>query len=166
MEGKSNIELIYEYTKSVVSAQSDSLNRLDTKFSAFLGFSGILLRFALNLPDNSGLNVWLGLNILQVLKVLVCTFAGASVLFSAIGLTAKNRGTTVDPKILMGDDWYWESEERCRAFIVNTWIVTTDEYQETGRKKGQNLNLTIWLFCIATLLFAVDVAASSFLSSD
>lgn len=160
MEEKSNIELIYDYTKTVISAQSESLNRLDTKLSAFLGFSGLLLRFALSLPSNSVFNLC------QVLKVLVCVFAGASILSSAIGLTAKIRGTTVDPKILMGDDWYWESEERCRAFIVNTWIVTTDEYEETGKKKGQNLNRTIWLFCIATILFAVDIAASSFLRSE
>lgn len=132
---------------------------MDTKLSAFLGFSVILLRFALNLPDNSVFDV------IKVLKVLVCLFAGASVLFSAIGLTAKNRGTTVDPKVLMGDDWYWESEEKCRAFIVNTWIVATDEYEAAGKKKGQNLNLTIWLFCIATILFAVDIGALSFLSS-
>jgi hypothetical protein len=161
MEKKSNIQLIYDYTKSLVSDQSNSLNRLDTKLSAFLGFSALLLRFALNLPDDAANNVCQ-----VVVKVLVCVFAGASVLFSAMGLTAKTRGTTVDPKVLMGDDWYWEPEERCKAFIVNTWIVATDEYEAVGKKKGQKLNLTIWLFCIATILFAVDIGASSFWSSE
>jgi hypothetical protein len=34
-----NTELIYKYTESLLKTQSESLNRLDTKLSAFLAFN-------------------------------------------------------------------------------------------------------------------------------
>jgi hypothetical protein len=47
-----NTELIYKYTESLLKDQSESLNRLDTKLSAFLAFAGVLVGFVGNLPGN------------------------------------------------------------------------------------------------------------------
>lgn len=55
----SNIELIYSYTESLIKAQEESLNRLDTKLSAFLAFAGVSLRFAVGFCCKNGVS-WVG----------------------------------------------------------------------------------------------------------
>lgn len=44
-----NTDLIYSYTQELRKLQNESLNRLDTKMSVFLAFTGVLVRFASDL---------------------------------------------------------------------------------------------------------------------
>lgn len=163
-EQHSNIELIYSYTESLIKAQEESLNRLDTKLSAFLAFAGVSLRFAIDLPNKSALA---GIPALVastslLLKQLAIGLSVLSIIVSVWGLTARMRGSVVNPETLMSDRWYWEEAERCKAFIVNTWVKTEREYKAIGLRKGKNLNLAIKLICEAAIAFALNVSLLSF----
>lgn len=163
-EEESNIELIYSYTESLIKAQEESLNRLDTKLSAFLAFAGVSLRFAVDLPNKSTLiqTPELVTHISLLLKLFACGLSVTSILVSAWGLTARMRGSVITPETLMSDEWYWEEAERCRAFIIGEWIKTEREYKKTGLRKGKNLNQAIKLICGAAIAFALDVVLLSF----
>lgn len=157
-EEASNVELIYSYTEALVKAQEESLNRLDTKLSAFLAFAGVSLRFVVDLPNNSqleGMPIWVTDSSL-VLKTFSCVFCVLSITVCVLGLTAKMRGVTVDPEVLMNDTWYWTHPSRCRAFVINTWINASKEYQTLGQKKGKTLNFAIRLIFAAAIAFALD----------
>jgi hypothetical protein len=163
-EKNSNVELIYSYTESLIKAQEESLNRLDTKLSAFLAFAGVALRFAIDLPNKSTLTQTpeLVTIISLLLKLSACGLSVASILVSAWGLTARMRGSVVSPETLMSDKWYWEEAQRCRAFIINTWIRTEREYKKIGSRKGKNLNLAIKIICGSAIAFALDIVLLSF----
>ncbi len=74
-----NTELIYKYTESLLKSQSESLNRLDTKLSAFLAFTGVLVRFV---GDLSGKVTVYGLTCYSCtfLQILAYISLGASAL--------------------------------------------------------------------------------------
>ena len=160
---ESNIDLIYSYTEALIKSQEDSLNRLDTRLGAFLAFSGVILKFATDLPVHPQLESLdnLACNTCFLLKMLVCSFATAAILVSTLGLTAKLRGCVVNPKSLMNDEWYFADKERCKAFIVNTWIQTEQEYNSLGIEKGKRLNLTVQLICAAAIAFELNTALLS-----
>jgi hypothetical protein len=157
-EERSNVELIYNYTEALLKIQGESLNRLDTKLSAFLAFAGVSLRFVVDLPNKSALinlPIWVA-NISLVLKTLACIFCVLSITVCVLGLTAKMRGITVEPEVLMNDTWYWEEPAHCQAFIINTWINASKEYKTVGQKKGKTLNFAIGLIFAAAITFASD----------
>jgi hypothetical protein len=104
------LDTIYKYTESHIKAQEDSLNRLDVRFSTFIGFSGVLIRLAVDLPDNA------------CIKFGVCFFALATIIISSIGLTAKKTGGAAHPETLMTDEWFEKEEAYHQAYIVNGWM--------------------------------------------
>lgn len=153
MEKGNPLDTIYKYTESHIKAQEDSLNRLDLRFSTFIGFAGVLIRLAIDLPENTN----------HCLKIGVCLFGTLTILFSAVGLTAKQTGGAAHPEILMKDDWFEKEEAYHQAYIINGWIEVIREYEKIAKIKGQRLNLIVVLFTIATTLYAIDVGlATSF----
>lgn len=151
-----NISLAYEYTESVYKARNEALDNLNGRLGTFLGFGGLLLRFAADLP---GLNT--GCLTCLILKAIVCGFSAASIFAIATGLTSNPIGTIVKPRELMTDYWYNESDERCRAYITNTWVEAIELFEEAAIKKGKRLNLAIWLLALATIAFALDIIIAS-----
>lgn len=101
-----NTELIYSYTEALLKSQSESLNRLDTKLSVFLAFTGVLVRFV---TDLSGEVTVQGLTCYSciLLQILAYVSLGASALVLCLGLTARLRGRVISPKALMRDEWYF-----------------------------------------------------------
>jgi hypothetical protein len=89
-----NTELIYKYTESLLKTQSESLNRLDTKLSAFLAFTGVLIKFVSDLS---------GKVTIQNLPCYSCTFLiisaytslGTAAFMPCLGLTARLRGSVI-----------------------------------------------------------------------
>ncbi|MEG4960211.1 hypothetical protein [Microcoleus sp. K4-B3] len=159
--GSTNIHLAYEYTESVYKARKEDLDNQNGKLGTFLGFGGLLLRFAADLPgENTGCLTCL------ILKVMVCGFSAASIFACATGLTSNKLGHIVKPKDLMTDYWYNLSEERCRAYIINTWVEAIEVFEEAAIKKGQRLNIAIWLLAIATIAFALDLIIASVLTGS
>lgn len=145
MEKNHPLDTVYKYTESHLKAQEDSLNRLNARFSTFIGFSSVLIRLALDLPNST----WI--------KFGVCGFAVLTIIFSSVGLTAKKTGGAAHPETLMTDEWFEREEAYHQAYIINGWIDVIHEYEEIAKRKGTRLNLIIWLFTIATVFYAVGV---------
>jgi hypothetical protein len=165
-ENHTNIDLIYEYTESVFKNISDNIDKLNTRLTTVIGFSGILLRFAADLPnrgiifDFPLLHIhieWLSL----VLKIGVCLSLLLCVCLSAWGLAPKKGAGTMVPPGKLLDEWYYETDERCKLYIAKSWRVGIEQLDSGRLKKAQNLNLAVWLLIVATILFAVDIAISA-----
>jgi hypothetical protein len=163
-EKRSNIDLIYGCTEALLKSQRESLTRLDTKLSAFLALSGVMLRLTFDFPVLSDPARFghLTCNTCHLLKVLTYVSLITAVFVSSFGLTAQPKGkTTVRPDVLMEDDWYWEEEERCKAWIVKGWIETEKEYVKLGLAKVKKLNATIFLICLAVVFIGVNLILST-----
>ena len=163
-EKRSNINLIYSYTEAVLKSQMESLNRLDTKLSAFLALSGVMLRLVFDvpfLPDPAKI-YYLTCNTCNLLKISVYGCLIEAVFVSSSGLRAQPRGKTLAPKVLMEDKWYWEEEERCKAWIVQGWIVIEKEYLKLGLEKAKRLNTAILLICIAVAALGTNFILLTF----
>ena len=152
-----NTELIYQYTESLLKNQSESLNRLDTKLSVFLAFTGVLVRFVDTLS---------GKVTVDGLPCYTCIFLGliayvslaVSALLLCLGLTAKLRGTVISPKTLMRDEWYFADRADILDYIISAWIEAENEYKQLGFEKARKLNLAVSL--IATALISLTISAS------
>ncbi|RCJ42380.1 hypothetical protein A6770_35020 [Nostoc minutum NIES-26] len=155
----SNIDLIYDYTADLIKSQRDSITRLDTKLSTFLAFGGLTLRFALSLHSNSLIKSLESLPemLCLIFKILSCGLALCCVIICGIGLTAKMRGITVDPKELMKDELFNRKEETNKGYIVSGWIKITDEYEMLGKEKGEDLNLAIIFIILSIVAVSINI---------
>ncbi len=154
--GSTNIRLAYEYTESVFKDRDEALNNLNGRLETFLGLGGLLLKLTASLPGNN-----IDCPTCLILKVIAFVLCTASVIVSATGLTSNPIGTIVKARELMTDYWYYQSEERCRAYITNTWVAAIEVFDEAAIKKGKRLNLAIWLLAVATIAFASDIIIAS-----
>jgi hypothetical protein len=151
-----NTELIYKYTEALLKEQSESLNRLDTKLSAFLAFTGVLVRFV---GDLSGTVTVHGLtcNTCTLLKIVAYISLGTSAFLLCLGLTAKLRGKVISPKTLMRDEWYFSDRNEISDYIISAWIEAEKEYEQLGFAKGRKLTVSVWLIALA--LVSVTLSA-------
>jgi hypothetical protein len=152
-----NTGLIYSYTEALLKAQSESLNRLDTKLSAFLAFTGVLVRFV---SDLSGKVTVHGLTCYSciLLQLLAYISLGSSALILCLGLTARLRGSVISPKALMRDEWYFADSHEISDYIISGWIEAENEYEQLGFEKGRKLNRAVWLIVLA--LISITISAS------
>ena len=147
------VKTIYEYTQRLLTEEGESLTRIDNKVGIFIGFSGILIRLAYDLPHQTF--------ILFLLRCAVCIFAVLSIAVSSLGLLSKPSGNVVDPKELMSDDWFFEMEvDDHQAYITNGYIETLDEFEILLAKRRLVLAYVISFFVIASCLFGLAVCIS------
>jgi hypothetical protein len=161
-----NIGLIYEYTENVVKSVGDNIEKLNTRLASVIGFSGILLRFVADLP-NTGIKIdcpFLNIHLQSlclVLKLGVCFLLACCICLSAMGLAPKGGSGTMVPPGMLLDEWYFETDERCRLYIVKSWRVGLENLDSSRIKKAWNLNIAVLLLILATALFALDIALSA-----
>lgn len=148
-DNSGKLDTIYKYTQELLKEYESSLNRLDTKIAGFIGFSGVLIRLALDLPTDS--------EIKSVLRGFICGLSALTVLISTFGLVAKPSGVVADPKNLM-DRFFNKPQEWHQAYIINGWVDTLDEYKHVARKKIKTLSRAILSFVGAIVLFGIAVA--------
>ncbi len=144
----SNTELIYRYTESLLKSQSDSLNRLDTKISGFLAFTGVLVRFVGELSGQITVGGYICYSC-TLLQFLAYVSLGASALILCLGLTSGLRGRVISPKALMEDKWYFADRSDISEYIISGWIDAEKEYKRLGFEKGRKLNIAVWLIAIS-----------------
>jgi hypothetical protein len=150
-----NTELIYKYTESVVKSQAESLNRLDTKLSGFLAFTGVLVRFIGDLSGKMSIH-GLACYACIFLTFLAYISLGVSALLLCLGLTARLRVTNISPKILMKDKWYYSDSNEISDFIVSAWIEAEAEYEQLGLDKERKLNIAIQLIAVALVSIIIN----------
>jgi hypothetical protein len=142
-----NVDIIYNYTESHVKCLEESITRIDGRFSTFIGFSAVLIRLALDLPDES-----------YIMKILVCVCSVLTIIISAVGLGAKQIGNVLHPSALMSDQYFYESDSYKQCLIINDQINLINEYESVIQKKGKRLNWMIGFFTIAIIFYGIGVS--------
>ena len=147
------VDVIYDYSQSVLKEYGESFTRLDTKISVYIGFSAVLIRLALDLPHES---IESGIT-----RISICFFASLTIVVCSLGLLAKPSGNVADPKVLMSDEWFYEQcEDAHKAYITNGFIETIDELDILLKRRRRTLAWVTTSFVIASVLFAVAVVIS------
>ncbi len=149
-----NTELIYSYTQELLKTQSESLNRLDVKSSAFLAFTGVLVRFA-NLSVVSCVNGWRCYSC-TLLEILAYVSLGSAALFLCRGLTATVTGNVISPKALMRDELYFADKSDISDYIISGWIASEENYKKLGANKSKNLNCAVRLIAVALICIIIN----------
>ena len=144
------LDVIYKYTEDLIKSKENSIDRIDTKLSTFIGFSGILVRLVLDLPSNSRLT--------SGIKILICILVGFTVMVASWGLRGKSYGTVASAKYLMSDDLFFREKEKHQSYIINSWIEVIDEYTKILKNKRNELNIAIVTFGTAIILYGISIA--------
>jgi hypothetical protein len=143
-----NVAFIYEYTESVLKDVNKSIDNTTTKLIATIGFSGVLLRFAADLPDSKySFSV----------KVGVCFLVTLAIGFCGTGLLPKTSGDIVKPEKLLEPEWYRASDELCRLYVLRQWQSAISQLDELLALRTMCLNLAIGSLIIASFLFALSI---------
>jgi hypothetical protein len=148
MESKTEdtIDSIYDYTNTVFERCEESLNRLDQKSSTFIGFSGILIRLILDLPENH-----------EFMKGAVCLFSISAIILSTVGLFAKWTGKAPDPRLIIKENLD-DDEFEHQMVIIDIKMKLVDEYKQIIKNKQRRTNLSIFCFCLAIICYGLIVS--------
>jgi hypothetical protein len=157
-----NYKLAWEYAQSIMKLVNESTSILNTKLSTLLGFNGLLLRFALDLK---GLNITvfeLPCYSCLVLKIGVCVFSIASLLFIAKGLKTGKSGITVHVTDLLQRQWYYCDEENTYLYLTKTLRDGIEDLRENRDKKAGAFDKALTFLILAAICLAFNIILSSF----
>ena len=140
-----SLNTIFQYTESLVKVQEDTLNRLDSKFSTFIGFSSVLVRLAMDLQD-------------EHIKVIVCCMGVVSIILGATGLMATVGGASLHPRTLLESEHLDDGEMAHQLLIVTDQIDLMSEYQSLMKRKHSRNNWMIGCFCLAIVFYGLGVS--------
>lgn len=160
-----NIIIIYDYTQYRIKLTNDSINALNTKLSAVLGFSGVSIFFSINLPNQPFLTNSIDLVCYSclLLKVSVSVALAIAICIAIQGFRPKAVGGMTPPRILM-NEYYHDSEENCRLVITKTWLEALDEFEAMRDIKSKIADRSIISLCIAACLAVSDIVLAALLS--
>lgn len=152
-----NVELVYKYIEHSLQATSDSINRLGTRITTLVGFSGLLLRFTIDLPQNI---VVQDLDAGPMFKVTIVGTLALAVVVSVWGLLPKPSGEAYTASELLD-----ELKGRDRCYSMQYITLSRDETLK-GLDKLRLLRVTClrwttFLTVFSTLLFAADIILST-----
>lgn len=142
-----SIDVIYNYTESSIKAQEESLNRINARSSNFIGFAGVIIRLAMDLPPTE-----------NTTKIIVSILAVATILLGAIGLTAKGTGSVMLPSVLLEDKYLNADKFTHQIPIIKDCTNLIKEYEALMKKKQIRTNLMIACFCCCTTLYGLGVS--------
>ena len=149
---ESNATLVYEYTLRYVEMMRTSYDRLNTRLSALVGFSGLLLKFAADLPSDAQT-----CPVCLLSKIGACLLLGVAVGLGVWGLYAKAIGTIVAPRFLLQDEEYVKPNELCKLTIAKNLSQAADDLSAARRVKARRLNWQIAAVVGAISMFLVNI---------
>ena len=159
-----NIKLIYEYTEYRLKLVNDSINALNTKLSAILGFSATSIVFSINLPNQAFITNPAENSLCYcclLLKIIVCVLLVATIYIGINGFRPKAGGGMTPPSLLLEENYY-DSDEDCRLIITKTWIEALKELESIRDEKAKFVEKAVSTLCGAALVasFSVILAAA------
>jgi hypothetical protein len=161
-----NINLIYDYTEYRIKLTNDSINALNTKLSAVLGFSATSIIFSINLPNQAFIpnqeHLYFCYSCL-ILKTIVCVLLAITIFKCIQGLRPKAFGGMTPPEILM-EEYYSDTEDNCRLVITKTWIEALKELEMIRDEKAKIANCAMITLCLAGLTASSSIILACFLS--
>jgi hypothetical protein len=152
---ETNAKLIYEYTESVIKTQRESLDKLNTKLSGFLAYTGLMIKFVGDLSEKVTLHGFICYSCTS-LVVLAYICLSISVLLLCLGLSVKPSFKPILPEKLMENDWYFADSSRILDSIISNRIEISKDYEKSALEKGKNLNLAIWLIALSLAIIIIN----------
>ena len=152
-----NTELFYEYSKLIYDEQGKDIDNLNQRLTTILGFSGLLLRFCLDLPD--------GCLSSRIFKVSATILAAAAVFISCTGLLANPVGDVLVPRLIMSK-YFDEQTVDIKADIGQTLCDSIDDFQASTGKKRKRLNRAIRVVTASAVISGIDGVLAAFLHSE
>jgi len=143
-----NIELAYTYTQEFISDRKTEIRQLEWRLGTFLGFSGLLLRFAIDLPSNCPSYLY------SKIGVILASSCAAGI--AAWGLRSVPKGKFVLPSRLMEDERFNSDNLEVKARIINTHNPSAKNLDAYALQKHTILNQSILLLSVAIALFALN----------
>ena len=86
IEHYNNLDLIYAYTESILKAVNDDTNTINTKLGTVIAFNSVLIRIAMDLPDQMLTIGQLPCYMCLLIKVIIFALLICSVWISSSGL--------------------------------------------------------------------------------
>ncbi|MBD2169308.1 hypothetical protein H6G04_33645 [Calothrix membranacea FACHB-236] len=145
----SNLEIAFKYVEKIFDGTNKTLDSLNTRASAFIGFGGVLLKFAFDLPD--------GCNLAKNAKILAIICLWLSLLINSISLLSQSSGNVIKPQRIMNDDYFDLDPKDLKATILDTFAKAEEELDKDAQRKSVFLNLGIILIVIAALSSTIGV---------
>jgi hypothetical protein len=150
-------ELVSHYIEHSYKATTDSLNSLNTRLTTLIGFSGILLRFTIDLPEV----IIHDFQLTPVIKIIVSIILFLVILFLIIGLFPKASGAPYTGQELLDKLSQKDTYNECVKFIILHRDKTIEDIDKLRFQKTNNLKISNILIVISIFLFALDIVLSS-----
>lgn len=154
-EHYNNLDLIYEYTGSILKAVNDDTNTINAKLGTVIAFNGVLIRVAMDLPDRTLIINRLPCYTCLIIKVLVFSLLIASVWVSTSGLLTPGASSSVVKPSELLENWYGEESEVCKLFILKGLSQAVEGLDEERERKAKQLRRAIQLLATTVTLFAI-----------
>ena len=152
------MDFIYNYTEKLIEDQGESLNRLDTKLSGFLAFTGLMIKFASDFPKEEDLENKIQLICYSciILKILTIICLMVAAILLGWGIVKKVKPGVISPKDLI--KYKDQSPKKVLQYsIVYYWIKAELDYEELGVEKQENLSRAVWLIVAALTMLGVNI---------
>jgi hypothetical protein len=140
MESSNNAEFIYKYTEKAVERVSKNIEMVTDKITKVLAFSGILLKFAWDMPSDHCLFSAKFIVLLSLIGAIGCC---------AAGLWSKSAGAiSLKPEYLL-EEGYGLTSEVIHVMIARSWIERMPELKGLLHDRIQYLNFASGLLVLA-----------------
>lgn len=145
-EAKEAISTLYDHTKDFSDKQQESINRLNGRSSALIGFAGLLIKVSSDLSEEHSIVIYIS-----------CICAIFSIILSATGLRAKKTSTLISPDFWMQKPYIYEDDVKRKTRLTRDKINLINSDDELIRKKQNRINLTIMIFILGIIFYALGV---------
>jgi hypothetical protein len=145
-----NASFAYEYTQKILERSNKSLEIINTKLSAALAFSGVLLKFTESLTGDG---------ILNFIRIGICLFCAGSIISCGLGLSPRKAGAVVTPESFLDPVVYRLPDEECKLFTMRQGIKAIEQIDQLIEERLGHLNVAIVLIVLSGLGIAVSIAA-------
>lgn len=147
IDSVNNSKLIYEHTEKSIEKINKSIDIVTSKLTSSLGFSGVLLKFASDMPSKGGL---------FSLKVCVTVFLLGAVGFCACGLYPKAGGHSLTSRYLR-EELYYCPEDEIRLQIIDQRLKSIDSLEDLAKSRRSYLNFAVLSLMLAVTFFGVSI---------
>jgi|GEM_PF-6994023 len=156
LDKQQSVELVYKYIEHSLQSTSNNIGRLETRITTLFGFSGLLLRFTIDLPSSIVISHW---NVGYVFQIVISVILFLAIIVSALGLFPKSSGDAYTANELL-DELEKHDINYSMQYIALSRDKTLKNLDKTRLYKVNCLKWITFLVVFATLLFAIDISLS------
>lgn len=142
-----NSKLIYEHAEKSVEKINKSIDNITSKLTTSLGFSGVLLKFASDMPSDG---------VLFSFKICVTLLLLAAICFCGCGLRPKGAGESLTTRYLR-EKLYCYPEEEVRRRVIDQKLISIDALNELAKFRRDFLNCAILSLMLAAVVFGLSI---------